>query len=70
LTKTIQLYSSVAVNDTGRADKPEADNLRFLASLSDDLNNLSEELNHQNYILKNTKQIIHLIHRKHKGGNK
>jgi hypothetical protein len=69
LTKTIQLYSPVAVNDTGRADKPEMDNLHFLASLSDDLNNLSKELNHLNQILK-IKNIEQVIYANTKGGKK
>jgi hypothetical protein len=69
LTQTVQPYSLATINDADRVDKQEAENIRFLTLLFDDLNNLNKELNHLNQILKR-KNIKHVIHRKYKGENK
>jgi hypothetical protein len=69
LTQTIQLYSPAAINDTDRADRQKTENLRLLTLLFDDLNNLNEELNRLNHILKR-RNIEQVIHRKYKGEKK
>jgi len=52
MTQTVQFYSPASVNETGRTGKPEADDIRLLELLFDDLNNLYQELNNLDNILK------------------
>jgi len=62
MTKTVQIHSSISLNEAGKnliKDKPETENnMSLMLSFCDNINRLCENLNKLSYVIQKKKQEI------------